>query len=106
LACSHQDAAADDTRSRGRNSWQAPQPSSHPPRGPPRRTIRPRPFFGGARQEQPFKDYLRGRQLPSQVWYSAYPDLTAVNIENNARIRAGLRGELSSEEADAWLRRI
>jgi hypothetical protein len=63
-------------------------------------------FFGGARQEQPFKDYLRGRQLPSQVWYSAYPDLTAVNIENNARIRAGLRGELSSEEADAWLRRI
>lgn len=63
-------------------------------------------FFGGARQEQPFKDYLRGRQLPSQVWYSAYPDLTALNIENNARIRAGLRGEMSSKKAGAWLRRI
>jgi hypothetical protein len=63
-------------------------------------------FFGGARQEQPFKDYLRGRQLPSQVWYSAYPDLTALNVENNARIRAGLRGEMCNEEADAWLRRI
>jgi hypothetical protein len=63
-------------------------------------------FFGGSRQEQEFKDYLRGRQVPSQVWYSAYPDLTALNIENNARIRAGLRGEMSSKEAQAWLLRI
>lgn len=63
-------------------------------------------FFGGARQEQPFKDYLRGRQVPSQVWYSAYPDLTALNIENNARIRAGLCREMSSTEAAAWLRLI
>jgi hypothetical protein len=63
-------------------------------------------FFGGARQEQPFKDYLRGRQLPSQVWYSAYPDLTTLNIENNAQIRAGLRGEMSCKEVEQWLRRI
>jgi hypothetical protein len=63
-------------------------------------------FFGGARQEQPFQHYPPGRQLPSQVWYAAYPDLTAVNNENTARIRAGLRGELSSQEAAAWLRRI
>jgi hypothetical protein len=63
-------------------------------------------FFGGSKQEQQFKDYLRGRQVPSQVWYSAYPDLTALNIENNARIRAGLRGEASGKEAQAWLLRI
>lgn len=63
-------------------------------------------FFGGAKQEQPFKDYLRRHQVPTQVWYSAYPDLTALNIENNARIRAGLHGEMSDEEAQAWLRLI
>ena len=63
-------------------------------------------FFGGARQEQPFKDYLRGRQVPSQVWYSSYPGLTTLNIENNARIRAGLRGDMSGEEVEQWLRRI
>lgn len=63
-------------------------------------------FFDGSRQEQEFKDYLRGRQVPSQVWYSAYPGLTALNIDNNARIRAGLLGQLSGEEAQAWLLRI
>lgn len=63
-------------------------------------------FFGGARQEQPFKDYLRRHQVPTQVWYSAYPDLTALNVENNARIRVGLYGEMSEKEAQEWLRRI
>jgi hypothetical protein len=63
-------------------------------------------FFDGARQEQPFKDYLRRHQVPTQVWYSAYPQLTALNIENNARIRAGLHGHMSGEEVRAWLRRI
>jgi hypothetical protein len=63
-------------------------------------------FFGGARQEQPFKDYLRRHQVPTQVWHSAYPDLTALNVDNNARIRAGLYGAMSEEEAQAWLRLI
>ena len=63
-------------------------------------------FFGGTRQEQPFKDYLRGQLVPSQVWYSAYPDLTALNIENNSRIRVGLHGEMSRAEAEEWLQRI
>src|SRR5690606_23390996 len=40
--------------------------------------------FGGARDEQAFKAYLRQRQLPTAVWYSAYPELTAVNIANNS----------------------
>jgi len=62
--------------------------------------------FGGAHREQEFKDYLRRHQLPIQVWYSAYPQLTAVNIENNARVRAGLYGEMSRAETESWLARI
>jgi len=37
------------------------------------------------------------------VWYSAYPALSAANIENNARIRAGLQGEMSPADAAQWL---
>lgn len=49
--------------------------------------------FGGARDELAFKDYLRVHQVPTRVWYSAYGDLTALNIAQNERIRAGLRGK-------------
>lgn len=69
----------------------------------------PRTFlliWGGAQDEQAFKNYLRRHQIPTQVWYSAYPDLTAVNINNNAKIRAGLVGSMNSEEAEQWLRMI
>ncbi|HEX4930029.1 MAG TPA: hypothetical protein VFV62_04900 [Gaiellaceae bacterium] len=48
--------------------------------------------LGGARDELAFKDYLRVHQVPTRVWYSAYGDLTALNIAQNERIRAGLRG--------------
>ena len=48
---------------------------------------------GGARDELAFKDYLRVHQVPTRVWYSAYDRLTALNIQQNERIRAGLRGE-------------
>jgi len=61
---------------------------------------------GGARDEQRFKDYARGMQLYSQLWYNAYPPLSVVNIENNAAIRAGLWGELESNALDEWLRRF
>ena len=60
-------------------------------------------FGAGARNESGFKAFLRGHQVPTQAWYSAYPDLTAVNVDANARLRAGLRGDLSDEEAQAWL---
>ncbi len=46
---------------------------------------------GGARNELQFKDYLRVHQVPTRVWYSAYERLTALNIRQNERIRAGLR---------------
>ena len=60
-------------------------------------------FWGGARYEQQFKNTLRIHQVPVPVWYSAYPALSAVNIENNAEIRAGLRGDASPAEAEQWL---
>jgi hypothetical protein len=46
---------------------------------------------GGARDELAFKDYLRVHQVPTGVWYSAYDRLTALEIRQNERIRAGLR---------------
>jgi hypothetical protein len=63
-------------------------------------------LWGGAQNEQAFKNYLRCHQIPTQVWYSAYPGLTAVNVNNNAKIRAGLFGPMRSEEAERWLRLI
>ncbi len=58
----------------------------------------------GAHNERWFKNFIRGHQVPTQVWYSAYPELAAVTIDQNARLRAGLSGGLEGEELDAWLR--
>jgi hypothetical protein len=63
-------------------------------------------FGGGARHEQDFKDYLRVHQLPTELWYSAYPHLSAVNIFNNAAIRDGLHAQLDEGQARQWLRRL
>jgi hypothetical protein len=60
----------------------------------------------GAKDEQAFKDFLRCHQLITPFWYSAYDHLTARNIENNARIRAGLYGQMSDAEAEQWVRRL
>ncbi|MDR6537823.1 hypothetical protein [Variovorax soli] len=59
----------------------------------------------GARREQLFKYYQRGHQLPTQVWYKAYPGLTLRDLERNRRIREGFeRVGMSDAEALAWLR--
>ncbi len=60
-------------------------------------------LFGGARDELAFKNVIRVHQVPTQVWYSAYPCLTALNVERNARIRAGLHGPMSAAGAARWL---
>ncbi|MBW4691214.1 MAG: hypothetical protein KME27_05545 [Lyngbya sp. HA4199-MV5] len=60
----------------------------------------------GAKDEQSFKAFLRQRQMVTQVWYTAYPQLTAVNLSNNAELRAGLSQPLNASETDAWLRRL
>lgn len=61
-------------------------------------------IFDGAKDEQAFKDYIRVHQIPTQVWYSAYDYLTALNIANNAKIRAGLYSNMSETQAEEWLR--
>ncbi|NEO97229.1 MAG: hypothetical protein F6K58_00620 [Symploca sp. SIO2E9] len=58
---------------------------------------------GGAKDEQIYKAVLRKYQIRSQVWYAAYPHLSAVNISNNAQIRAGLFKSLDSAQEQAWL---
>ena len=60
----------------------------------------------GARDEQAFKAFLRTYQVPSEVWFSGYPHLTASNIANNAAIRAGLSEDLDPTEVGQWLRRL
>ncbi len=63
-------------------------------------------ILDGARDELAFKDYLRLHQVPTRVWHSPYGQLSAANIDNNQRIRAGLVGDAGAEEAEQWLRRL
>ena len=63
-------------------------------------------FFDGVKDEQAFKDFLRRHLVPTRAWYSAYGRLTNTNIENNARIRAGLHGEADASEARRWVQAL
>ena len=60
-------------------------------------------LFGGAKDEAAFKNYLRRHQVPNLVWYSAYDNLTARNIDTNAKLRAELPRVRDEQEAEAWL---
>lgn len=60
----------------------------------------------GAQNEQVFKRFNLTHQLVTPFWYAAYQGLTALNIENNAQIRAGLFGAMDDAAARAWLRRL
>ena len=61
----------------------------------------------GAEREQIFKYSLRRHQLPSQVWYKAYPNMTAFELSRNSRIRQGVEIRQSSDaEIREWLRLI
>jgi hypothetical protein len=58
----------------------------------------------GAKDEQHFKDFLRRHQIPTQVWYKAYPGLTAHDLRRNSLIRQGLeRASMSDAELQEWL---
>ena len=59
----------------------------------------------GARQEKKFKYFQRRHQIPSQVWYTAYPGLTLTDLARNQRIREGLEcTSMTDAQALAWLR--
>jgi len=62
---------------------------------------------GGALREQEFKNFLRWHQVPTDVWYKAYPGLTTHDLARNGRIRTGYeRRQLSDDEARVWLAEI
>jgi len=59
---------------------------------------------GGAENEHKFKYTLRRHQLPSAVWYKAYPGLTAFDLSRNHRIRQGIDVRQKSDaDIRLWL---
>lgn len=61
----------------------------------------------GAQREQAFKYTQRRHQIPTEVWYKAYPGLTATDLARNSRIRKGVEVRQSSDaEIRDWLSQI
>ncbi|MGH6892460.1 MAG: hypothetical protein ACREEP_09405 [Dongiaceae bacterium] len=61
----------------------------------------------GAWREQMFKHFLHRRQVPTDVWYKAYPGLTTSDLARNARIRQGFeRTDMNDGEIRRWLAEI
>ena len=59
---------------------------------------------GGSADERRFKEFQRRHTVLTQVWYKAYPGLTAVDLERNTRIRRGLESTSISEQGTReWL---
>lgn len=58
----------------------------------------------GAQREHAFKYTQRRHQIPTEVWYKAYPGLTAVDLARNSRIRQGVEIRQSNDaEIREWL---
>ena len=61
----------------------------------------------GAWREMDFKRFQRRHQIPTEVWYKAYPGLTARDLARNARIRNGFeKPRMSDDEIRRWLAEI
>jgi hypothetical protein len=60
----------------------------------------------GAKDEETFKSWGRANQVPTQVFYSAYSDLTIEAINNNTWIRHRLHQPDDAGGLDVWLRRL
>jgi len=59
---------------------------------------------GGAKDELAFKAYIRRHELPTEVWYEAYPGLGTVDLACNTRLREGLeRAAMDADAARHWL---
>ncbi|WP_394829577.1 hypothetical protein [Pendulispora albinea] len=61
---------------------------------------------GGAKDEESFKAWTRQYSRPTQVFYSAYPDLSIAAINNNTWIRHGLHQRPEAIDLDSWFRRL
>jgi len=62
--------------------------------------------FDGSRDGARFKAFARDSQRYTNVWYSAYPDLTVETIDNNSSIREDLFTSLDDAATRAWLWRF
>jgi hypothetical protein len=61
-------------------------------------------ILDGSKDEQKFKYFLRRHELPTNVWYKAYPGLTAFDLKRNTLIREGIEREsLSETELKQWV---
>jgi len=63
-------------------------------------------IFDGARDGARFKAFARDSQRYTNVWYSAYQDLTVQAIDNNSNIRDDLFTSLDDAATRAWLWRF
>lgn len=59
---------------------------------------------GGAYLEEYFLAWSRNSQLVTNYWYSAYPDLSIKNVNNNTLIRVELMKTLSERRAAKFLK--
>jgi hypothetical protein len=60
----------------------------------------------GASDEERFKAWSRAYQRPTQVFYTAYPELGIAAVNNNTWIRWGLHHPPGAAELRAWFRRL
>ncbi|MET0593450.1 MAG: hypothetical protein ABW133_12170 [Polyangiaceae bacterium] len=60
--------------------------------------------FRGARDEDRFKRWTRDQQIETPIWYSAYPDRTIANIQNDLRVAQLLSAEKPLPDETSWLR--
>jgi hypothetical protein len=60
----------------------------------------------GARDGSRFKEYARDSQTRTNVWYSAYKQLTVQAVDNNSAIREDLFTSLDDAATRNWLRRF
>ncbi len=60
--------------------------------------------LGGAYDEEHFLAWSRNTEIPTQVWYNAYPKLSIKNVNNNSQIRSLLFKNLPESKAQEFLK--
>ncbi len=60
--------------------------------------------FDGATDEERFKAVARLNQVSTNVWYSAYPELSVMDKNRNTLIGKGFNGEIKAKAFPQWLR--
>jgi hypothetical protein len=60
--------------------------------------------FRGARDVERFKRWTRDQQIETPIWYSAYPERTIANIQNDLRVAQLLSTEKPPRDETSWLR--